>query len=244
MGREVVVLDSDESNTSLYWMLGLEGQPLSLMDLAGGREGLDARMKKRHAQGPDEPAIPLWDIPSLSSRDIPAAYISHADGVRLVTSGKINHAMEGCACAMGSIACEFVKNFSLAEGEIMLVDTEAGVEHFGRGVEAGADLVISVVEPSLESLNLAATVMEMTVASGARYAGAIINKCASPNQVDYMQAKLSEAGVPVLGALALSEEIQMACLEGQALSAQPCADQIVLGLLAKHETGTVRAVCA
>ena len=37
LGRETIVLDSDESNTSLYWMHGLDSEPESPMELAGGQ---------------------------------------------------------------------------------------------------------------------------------------------------------------------------------------------------------------
>lgn len=231
--HETIVLDSDESNTSLYWMLGLENQPESLMELAGGKQSLKDKMLARFRKGQDEPAMQLWDTQKLSSRLLPPQYVIEKDGLRLVTSGKIQHAGEGCACPMGGIAREFVKNFRLAEGEIMLVDTEAGIEHFGRGVEAGADKVISVVEPSLESINLARKVMELTAASGAQYAGAIINKFSSPGQAGFMTAKLSEYKVPILGAIRLTDEIQNACLEGRAIDALPaCTEPIVRALLA------------
>jgi len=231
-GRETIVLDSDESNTSLYWMLGLDSEPESLMELAGGKQTLKERMLARFRRGENEPAMQIWDNSRLSSAELPESCVSYKDGVRLVTSGKIHQAGEGCACPMGSVAREFVKNFKLAEDEIMLVDTEAGVEHFGRGVEAGADKVVSVVEPSLESIMLARKVMEMTIASGAQYAGAIINKFNSPEQAGFMTAKLSEFKVPILGAVRLTDEIQAAYLEGRALAGLPeCTGPIVRTLL-------------
>lgn len=235
LSYEIIVLDSDESNTSLYWMLGLDSQPESLMELAGGKQSLKDKMLARFKKGQDEPAMQIWDNSRLSSAELPEACVSHKDGLRLVTSGKIRHAGEGCACPMGGIAREFVKNFKLAEDEIMLVDTEAGIEHFGRGVEAGADMVLSVVEPSLESINLAHKVMELTAASGARYAGAILNKFSSPEQAEYMRGKLNQAAVPILGAIELKAEIQSACLEGRALNSLPCADEILASLLIEAE---------
>ncbi len=230
-GHEIIVLDSDESNTGLYWMLGLGSQPESLMELAGGKQSLKERMLARFRKGQDEPAMQLWDKFRLSSAELPENCVSYSDGLRLVTSGKIHHAGEGCACPMGGVAREFVKNFRLAEGEIMLVDTEAGVEHFGRGVEAGADMVLSVVEPSLESITLARKVKELSAASGTRYAGAILNKFSSPEQADYMRGRLEDAGVPILGAIELRPEIQAACLEGRALKPLAVTGEIVERLL-------------
>jgi CO dehydrogenase maturation factor len=37
IGWEVVVIDSDESNSGLHWMLGLERRPEPLMDFVGGK---------------------------------------------------------------------------------------------------------------------------------------------------------------------------------------------------------------
>ena len=57
------------------------------------------------------------------------------DGIRLVAIGKILQSLEGCACPMGVLSREFLKKLRLKDKEITIVDMEAGVEHFGRGVE-------------------------------------------------------------------------------------------------------------
>jgi len=56
---------------------------------------------------------------------------------------------------MGVISREFLEKISLKEDEIILVDTEAGVEHFGRGIEKGIDIVIAIAEPYLDSVEVA-----------------------------------------------------------------------------------------
>jgi len=45
--------------------------------------------------------------------------------------------------------------------DMVITDTEAGVEHFGRGIEEGADLVFMVLDPSYESLVLAKKAKDM-----------------------------------------------------------------------------------
>ena len=39
-GKRVLVVDSDESNAGLYWMLGLDKPPVPLMELAGGKRNI------------------------------------------------------------------------------------------------------------------------------------------------------------------------------------------------------------
>ncbi len=98
-----------------------------------------------------------WNI-----NDIPPACITENGKVRLVSVGKIHHAGEGCACPMGFIAKQFLKNLKLRSNEMVIVDTEAGLEHFGRGVEEGTDAVLMVLDPSYESVLLAQKAINMT----------------------------------------------------------------------------------
>ncbi len=92
---------------------------------------------------------------------------------------------------------------------------EAGIEHFGRGLEAGVDGVVSVVEPSKESIVLARKIKELTEASGAAFLGAIINRVTSEPQKESVVSALKDAGVSVIGSIEHEEAIQEACLAGK-----------------------------
>ena len=78
-----------------------------------------------------------------------------------MVSGKIHQANEGCSCAMGTVMTQFVQNLRLTEDQFALLDMEAGVEHFGRGIDNGVDLVLMIVDPSYESLQLSKKVGEL-----------------------------------------------------------------------------------
>jgi len=43
------------------------------------------------------------------------------------------------------VVLEFLKKLRLSENEIAIIDMEAGVEHFGRGIDEGIDRVLLVV---------------------------------------------------------------------------------------------------
>ena len=43
----------------------------------------------------------------------------------------------------------------------MIVDTDAGIEHFGRGVEKGVDSLVVVIEPSKDSILLAQKISDL-----------------------------------------------------------------------------------
>ena len=94
-------------------------------------------------------------------QDIPEGYYSEKDGIKLMASGKIHTANEGCACTMGNVLTQFIEHLILAKDEYALIDMEAGIEHFGRGIDNGVDLILMVVEPSYESLTLTEKVSEL-----------------------------------------------------------------------------------
>ena len=135
----------------------------------------------------------------------------------MVAVGKIHQALEGCACPMGVVAREFLKKLRLADDEVAIVDMEAGIEHFGRGVETSLDAVLVVVEPSLESVNLAQRVKELASGTGANFAGAVLNKIASEQLASTLIAELRNRHIPLLGTIRYHQEIVEACLTGQPL---------------------------
>ncbi len=214
-GKKVFVLDSDESNNNLYWMLGFKKPPKDMMELAGGKKQVKQKMRTGFSKGEQEAGMSIWEQGITDLGSIPAEYICSENNMNLLVTGKIHHALEGCACPMGSVTRQFVKNIVLESDEILLVDTEAGVEHFGRGVEAGADCVVGITEPSLESISLAKTIHEMTLRSGTIFKGVVINKYNSSSQQELIQKRLAGEGVPVIGSLAFSPGLQDACLKGE-----------------------------
>jgi len=52
----------------------------------------------------------------------------------------------------------------LKDDEFLIADTDAGIEHLGRGVDKGCDIILAVIDPSQESVRLAKKITEMAKA--------------------------------------------------------------------------------
>lgn len=65
--------------------------------------------------------------------------------------GKIEEYGEGCACPYGLLSKVLLKKLELADDATVIVDAEAGVEHLGRGVEEGIDIIVVIVDPTAEA---------------------------------------------------------------------------------------------
>ena len=152
-GKEVLIIDSDESNYGLHRHLGMEN-PEEFTGFFGGKEEVLNNMMisnftHQFFEG-------QWRI-----GDIPEDYYTEKHGIKLMVSGKIHQANEGCACAMGTVMKQFVSNLRLEENQIAILDMEAGIEHFGRGLDDEVDLILMVCDPSYESVQLASKIREL-----------------------------------------------------------------------------------
>jgi len=218
-GKRLLVVDSDESNAGLYQMLGFEYPPRPLMELAGGKKRVRRLMRSTFSSGESEADTSVLQQEHINLNEIPSDYIARREGLAMVAVGKIHQALEGCACPMGVLSREFLKRLQLAEDEIAVVDMEAGVEHFGRGVETSIDAVIVVVDPSLESVALAARIRELAEATGARFMGVVVNKVPDDSIKKGLIAKLTKRRLTIVATISYQWQIMEAGLEGQDLTA-------------------------
>jgi CO dehydrogenase maturation factor len=161
MGKRVLLVDADESNLGLHRLAGAPSAE-TLLEALGGKAGLRAR---KQAVFPSE-SCPAFYETSFSWEDIPEGCVPDADGIRLLKIGKIKTFGEGCACPMGGMLRPFLAHFRADADDRMVVDMAAGVEHFGRSVDARADHIIGVIDPSFESFKLARSIMALSREAG------------------------------------------------------------------------------
>jgi CO dehydrogenase maturation factor len=102
----------------------------------------------------------------------------------------------------------------LKDGEVVILDMEAGVESFGRGVERHADTILIVAEPSFESIVVAGRIARMAQGMGISRVGAVLNKMSSAAMASRTSQELGKLGVKVFGVLNYSQELAEAAFEG------------------------------
>lgn len=214
-GKQVLVVDSDESNFGLHRQLGLE-LPEDFTHYFGHKKGI-------YADGAADVFEGGWHL-----SDIPAEYSSVDGNIRLMAIGKIHDAGEGCACAMGSLNRIFLEHLVLEEGDVCIVDTEAGVEHFGRGVDKFADAILMVADPSYESIMLTDKISDMAKTFG-KPVYIVLNKVDADQEA--MMRETIKNSDKIIAALPADKGILAAGLKGEALTAKlPEVDAIKAAL--------------
>jgi len=145
-GKMVLVVDSDESNFGLHSLLGME-RPKDFMGYFGGKKVLFEKVKS--IEGP------------LRLDEVPRDYLVEKGNIKLLAVGKIYDFGEGCACPINALSAKFLENIEIGKDDFLIADTDAGVEHLGRGVERGCDAILVIVEPSRESVEIARRIIDM-----------------------------------------------------------------------------------
>lgn len=216
-GYNVLLVDADESNLGLQRMLGATTSPQPLMDYLGGKPALQKKMMDAMASraAGKEASATILPEGGMALAGIPPENVALADGVRVVRIGKIEHSSEGCACPMGALAREFLAKLDLGPRDIVITDHEAGVEHFGRGVEKDIDAILVVVDPSYESVLMAEKIAGLAGEVGSRIVIAL-NRV-TPDIKESLTDSLSQRGLSVDGSIAYDEEAFNSCLRGAPL---------------------------
>jgi len=236
-GHHVLVVDSDESNSGLYRLLGFDRPPYPLMESIGGKKGLKQKLGAKLPPGESDAPTTLLGQAEIHVSDIPGEHVLKRDSIALVSIGKILQPLEGCACPMGVLSREFLNKLDLKDNEVAIVDMEAGVEHFGRGVQTSVDSILITVEPSFESIELAERMNKLATGIGVGNIWAILNKTTSAKLASRLEAELSRSNIRVAGSIPYDAQIFQACLEGRAIRSSKATKELgnLLDILLKDE---------
>jgi len=220
-GYQVLVVDSDESNPGLYRMLGFERRPDALLELVGGKKNVFRAFSQDSVSSRS-----ILTQDEIRTAELPRPQVEETDGIKLVCVGKILQSLEGCACPMGALSRGFLKRLRLQKDEIAVIDMEAGIEHFGRGVETSVDSVLIVAEPSFDSLELAEKINALASEVGMNSIWTVLNKIPSEELRLRLSNELNGKGLNVIGSISYDPDIALSSLEGHLLRGDQAAKEM------------------
>jgi CO dehydrogenase maturation factor len=223
-GYRIVVLDGDASNPGglARLMFGLRIGPKPLIEFFGGREKVECPVDNPAPLTRQSDTIPITEK-NMDLNEIPSEYFIRKEGMILFQTGKIQKACEGCDGPMSKVTRDFV-----VKGEhVTLIDVEAGIEHFGRGVERNVDIVLVVVDPTFESLLIAEKVPDLCRQMGKARVWTILNKFQSGEMESMMMGDLRKKKINILGTIRYDPEILKAGLKGATLGKPKALEDVI-----------------
>jgi len=213
-GYEVIALDGDASNPGGLGrlLLGLKRGPKPLIEFFGGREKVECPVDNPSPLTRKDDALPITER-NIDLDELPPVYYLRKEGIVLLQAGKIQEACEGCHGPMSKITRDFI-----VKGEkVTLIDVEAGIEHFGRGVERNVDIVLTVVDPTFESFSIAKQVVKLCRSLEIENVWAILNKVQSEGMKAVMMEELKKRKVKSIGSIYQDNEVVKSGLKGTSL---------------------------
>ena len=186
---------------------------------------MKALKKQAHDMGLDD----CVEFTGRASDQQMLEYLNTADVC--VNSDKYNSMND--KSTMNKILEQFVDHLTLSQDEIALLDTEAGVEHFGRGVDNSVDQILMVVDPSFESLELTRKIYDLGQSIG-KPVHFVLNKVNNQN-LSTMQKLVCDPD-KILAVLPSDPEISESGLLGQELTMENTPIQHLAAALLKRSS--------
>ncbi|NJE76502.1 AAA family ATPase [Thermococcus sp. ES12] len=116
------------------------------------------------------------------------------DGVMLLVMGSVVQAAAGCLCPENALLDAVIKYINLRKGEIILMDTQAGLEHFGRALARGFKQAVILTEPTYNSVQVAVDAAKLARQLGIEHIHLVINKVKKEAHVEKVERILNELG--------------------------------------------------
>jgi CO dehydrogenase maturation factor len=180
-GQEVLTVDCDP-DSNLGRLLGFKDAdkitPIAQMEeLINERMGVDKGSKSFFKLNPR-----IDDIPDKFSRN--------KGNIKLIVMGVVEKGGNGCMCPESTFIKNLLGHLILKRDEHLVMDMEAGVEHFGRGTAQSCDFVLVVVEPSLNSIQTAKKISGFAGDIGIKRVYALGNKIRKSEDSEFIKKKL------------------------------------------------------
>lgn len=156
-GYEVLALDTD-SVPNLALSLGISHQQAEkIIPLSKDEELIEKKTGAKPGYGWGS----LFSLTPKVDDIIEGFSIKIRDNLKLIVVGSIDQSKEGCLCPAIALAKAFLRHLLLKEKDIVIVDSEAGAEVFGRGLAERFNFMICVSEPTYKSLCISKKLLDM-----------------------------------------------------------------------------------
>ncbi|MGD9254569.1 MAG: DUF87 domain-containing protein [Chromatiales bacterium] len=214
---EVIVLDGDASNPEglvrLLFGLGVEGEPKPLIEFFGGIDvvtcPVDDPSPLTRINDPD----PVQEHRIDLFTEIPDKYYLQKGHTTLLQTGKIETYGQGCDGPLEKV----VRDFMLEGDAVSLIDMKAGIEHFGRKIPDRMDIILGVLDYTLESVSIARRMASFCQEAEINNFWLILNKTESREMESLIMNKLENLRDRVIGIVSYDRNMIAAALSGNPL---------------------------
>jgi len=216
-GASVLAIDADEQR-NLGATLGLD------LDVLAGLVPVSAAgdyVEEKTGARPGEGAGGMLRLNPDTADIVDRLSITGPDGVRLLVMGGVQRAGGGCLCPENALLAAAIAGMRLRHDALVLMDTHAGVEHFGRALARGFDSAIVVVEPTFNATQVGLETARLARELGIGDIHLVINRSRGPADRDRVLTHID-----ALGGCAL-DTVHLLPFDQRVLETEPSVDDLL-----------------
>jgi CO dehydrogenase maturation factor len=120
--------------------------------------------------------------------------VTGPDGVQVMVMGTTVQPAAGCLCPENTLLAGVVEAMNLREREVILLDTQAGVEHFGRALAKGFHHALVVCDPTFNAVQVAVHAARLASDMGIPAVHLVANRVRDADEAARLEERLAEAG--------------------------------------------------
>ena len=189
-GYRVLALDADPQ-MNLPYALGLEpADAHGLVPLSENTDYVEEKTGVRPGEG--------WGLFFRLNPDVDDVVdrfgVRGPDGVRLLVMGNTVQPAAGCLCPENALLASVANAMSLRHDEAILMDTQAGFEHFGRALARGFRHAVVVSDPTFNGLQVALRAARLARELDIESVHLVINRARNKLDFDRALARLEAGG--------------------------------------------------
>jgi CO dehydrogenase maturation factor len=188
-GARVVAIDADEQR-NLGATLGVDLDALaSIVPISLAGDYVEEKTGARPGEGGG-----MLRLNPDTSDIVERLSVAAPDGVRLLVMGGVQHAGSGCLCPENSLLAAAIAGMRLRREEIVVMDTHAGVEHFGRALARGFDSAVVVVEPTFNAVQVGVETARLARELGIEHIHLVVNRARGAEDRERVLAYVDRLG--------------------------------------------------
>jgi len=202
-GLRVLAIDADP-NPNLAMLLGIPLEDMEkLIPISENRRLIEEKtgVKPESYGGVFRLSFRVDDIVNRYGVKTPS-------GVDLIVMGAVRAAGQGCMCPANALIRALLRHLLVRTGEAVVVDMEAGIEHFGRGTVEAVDAMLVVAEPSSRSLETARRVANLAKQIGIKQIFLVGNRV-TKGESKIIEEYGEKVQVPVIGIIPSDENLRL-----------------------------------
>ena len=186
----VLALDADPQ-MNLPYVLGMpSADARKLIPLSENLEYVEEKTGARPGDG--------WGLFFRLSPDVDDVVdrfgVHGPDGVRLLVMGNTVQPAAGCLCPENALLAAVINSMSLRRNQAILMDTQAGFEHFGRALARGFQHAVVVTDPTFNGLQVALHAARLASELGIPAIHLVVNRARDVGDFERTLDRLDDEG--------------------------------------------------